>query len=105
MRTRLATLLHAHREQYPRILHNASERAAAYATIDLAYTLELHADLDAAKHACELAIASGRNQQARNAAHVLGRLLRMYEDIPNSKAAIARLRARDGEREEPREGN
>jgi Tfp pilus assembly protein PilF len=102
---RLAMLLQAHREQYPRILHDASERAAAYATIGLAYTLELHEDVEAAKQACELAVASGRNQPARNAAHVLGRLLRVYEDIPNAKAAMARLRAPDGDQEEPWESD
>jgi hypothetical protein len=50
-------------------------------------------------------VASGRNQPARNAAHVLGRLLRVYEDIPNAKAAMARLRAPDGDQEEPWESD
>lgn len=88
---RLAALLQAHREQYQRILREASGRAAAYAVIGLAYKLELHDDIDAAKQACELAIASGRYQPARTAADALGRLLRVYEDIPNCKEEIARV--------------
>lgn len=88
---RLAALLQAHREQYQRILREASGRAAAYAVIGLAYRLELHDDIDAAKQACELAIASGRYQPARTAADALGRLLRVYEDIPNCKEEIARV--------------
>jgi hypothetical protein len=54
--------------------------------------LEQH-DVDAAKDACELAIASGRSRPARQGTAVLARLLRVYEDIPNSKQALALVRA------------
>ena len=88
----LAKVLHAHREQYPRLLREAPERAAEYAVFGLAAMLEQH-DVDAAKDACELAIASGRSRPARQGTAVLARLLRVYEDIPNSKQALALVRA------------
>jgi tetratricopeptide (TPR) repeat protein len=87
----MAKILYAHREQYPRILHDAPERAAEYAVFGLATMLEQR-EVDAAMQVCELAIASGRTRPAREGATVLARLIRTYEDIPNSKEALALVR-------------
>lgn len=84
----LSSILSLHIEQFPRILQEHSGWTAGWSVVALANSLEF-VDLEAAVQVCEVAILSGRSEPARDAARVLGRLLRTHEDVPNAAEAIS----------------
>jgi len=85
----LTLLLIRYPDEYPVVLREAPHQVAACVSAVYPTALENVGRISDAIRACEIAIGSGRSQPAWEAGRHLGRLLRIHEDIPNGRAALA----------------